>query len=217
MTTKKKPVKKSTKKKPVKKSTKKKPVAKKTPVKMTGPQKRVAIAKDTIKWLGTKAIKMKPGTYFQLPRKAIKNHNHKLDVALATVKTPCQVCALGGMFYSMVRRFDKVPVSICSTMWEKDETYADGVGHADIYIELSKYFPSHQLSLIESAFEKRDMVELGDYDGIEVGFDVDALALEKWPCPTIDRAVNFARKKNATDRLRAIMNNIIENNGAFKP
>ena len=209
----------TTKKKPVKKSTKKKPVAKKTPVKMTGPQKRVAIAKDTIKWLGTKAIKMKPGTYFQLPRKAIKvqSYDDKLDDVLVTVKNPCQVCALGGMFYSMVRRFDKVPVSICNTMWEKGDMYAYGVGHADIYIELSKYFDGHQLSLIESAFETRDMFEVADYDGIEVGFDVDALALEKRPCSTIDRAVNFARKKNATDRLRAIMNNIIENNGAFKP
>jgi hypothetical protein len=203
----------TTKKKPVKKSTKKKPVAKKTPVKMTGPQKRVAIAKDTIKWLGTKAIKMKPGTYFQLPRKAIKVQNGKLDDVLATVEKPCQVCALGSLFYSMVRRFDKVPVSICNTMWEVDDIYAEGVGHADIYIELSKYFPRHQLSLIESAFEKRDMVEVGDYDGIEVEVGMAGLALED----TIDRAIDFARKKNATDRLRAIMNNIIENNGAFKP
>jgi len=62
----------TTKKTPVKKSTKKKSAVKKTPAKTTAAEKRAAIAIDTIKWLGTKAIKMKPGTYFQLPRKAIK-------------------------------------------------------------------------------------------------------------------------------------------------
>jgi hypothetical protein len=205
----------TTKKTPVKKSTKKKSAVKKTPAKTTAAERRVAIAIDTIKWLGTKAIKMKPGTYFQLPRKAIKNlnHNHKLDVALATVKTPCQVCALGGMFYSMVRRFDKVPLSICNTVWEKGDMYADGVGHADIYIELSKYFDGHQLSLIESAFEKRDMVEFDEYDGIEREFVTEGLEISD----LIDWAINFARKKNAADRLRAIMTNIIENKGTFKP
>jgi hypothetical protein len=205
-------------KKVVKKKIVKKPVKKMTAAdKMTAAEKRVAIAKDTIKWLGTKAIKMKPGTYFQFPRKAIKvqNSNRKLNVELKTVKKPCQVCALGGMFYSMVRRFDKVPVSICySTEYEMNTQYAEGVGHADIYTELANYFPSHQLSLIESAFEKRDLVEMEDYDGICKEFDATfGTELDN----VVDRAIAFARKENAVERLRAIMNNIIENNGAFKP
>ena len=209
MTTKKtKPVKKVVKKKIVKKPVKKMTAADK----MTAAEKRVAIAKDTIKWLGTKSIKMKPGTYFQFPHKAIKvrNSDRKLDVALETVKKPCQVCALGGMFYSMVRRFDKVPVRVCNTYYEVNTEYAEGVGHDDIYYELAKYFPGHQLSLIESAFEKRDLIEMEDYKGIEKEFDANVDNV-------VDRAVAFARKENAVERLRAIMNNIIENNGAFKP
>lgn len=203
MTTKKKPTKESV-KKPVKKTIKTKP--------LTATQKRVEIAKDTIKWLDIRKFKMKPGTYFKLPLRAVRvtDTNAKMDVALENVKKPCTVCALGGMFYSMVRKFDKVPVGVGSIEHASilnDRQYLASVDGGSIYDELADYFSRFQLGLIESAFECRDMV---DYDYDSTDFDkANVLVM---------RAIEFGdAEKTPESRMRAIMNNIIKNKGQFRP
>ena len=183
-----------------KKTIKTKPVKR-----LTAAQKRVLIAEDTIAWLNTKAIKAKRGNYFKAPASGIKvkGHDDKLDVALATTKKPCQVCALGGMFYSMVRRFDKVTVGIGDINSRLNGEYFIDVGVAGIFDELGRYFSHHQLAMIESAFETTDMFEWDDYDHIDEA--------------TADKAIKFALKMTPAGRLRKIMNNIIENKGVFEP
>lgn len=175
---------------------------KKTPVKvvkkrLTAAEKRVLIAKDTIKWLKTHALRVRPGTYFLAPIGSLssKSDTDKLDVALGTIEGSCTVCGLGGMFYSMVRRFDKVTVGLSA---------GDQVHGHTIYEQLGKYFSTTQLSLIESAFEVQAMTA-----------NVTMRPNFNWD--EVNRAVDFAWGKEPADRLRKIMNNIINNGGTFRP
>lgn len=175
---------------------------------MTAAEKRVMIAKDTIRWLDAKKIKTKTGTYLKLPYRAIKlkKADDRLDTALKTLNKPCNVCALGGMFYSMVRRFDKVTVEVVAT--DINDKYLSWMESDNIYEELSKYFPRHQLALIESAFEMRGMVDSSVYSYYQFNEKANF---------AMYRAINFSSKKNSGERLRAIMTNIIKNNGVFRP
>ena len=177
-----------------------------TKKKLTAAEKRVAIAEDTIKWLNSRAIKATPGTYFGAPAKGIKvkSHDDKLDVALKKTKEACKVCALGGLFYSMVRRFDKVTVGVGNIDSRLNSDYFLGVDGFGVFEELEKYFPHQQLAAIESAFEQRDMFEYEDHAKMS---DAEMV----W-------SQDFTRgAKTPADRLRAIMNNIIENKGKFRP
>jgi len=185
----------------------------KKPVKsLTAAQKRVLIAKDTIKWLNSNNIEAKSGEYFLAPSMGIKikSLNDKLGAALARTKKSCKVCALGGMFYSMVRRFDKVTVGRGDITNRCLGDYLTFVESSVVFSELGKYFPHHQLAMIESAFEMIDMIDWEDHDHIG-----DA---------EVDRSILFAQKpdysgdgKSPASRLRMIMENVVENNGVFKP
>ena len=181
-------------------------IKKATTKKLTAAEKRVAIAEDTIKWLNSRAIKATTGTYFGAPAKGIKvkSHDDKLDLALEKTKGTCRVCALGGMFYSMVRRFDKVTVGIGNIDSQLSSDYFLGVDGFSVFDELEKYFSHQQLAAIESAFEQRDMFEYEDHAKMS---DAEMV----W-------SQDFTRgAKTPADRLRAIMNNIIENKGKFRP
>jgi len=79
-----------------------------------------------------------------------------------------------------------------------------GVDGFGVFDELEKYFSHQQLAAIESAFEQRDMFEYEDHAKMS---DAEMV----W-------SQDFTRgAKTPADRLRAIMNNIIENKGKFKP
>ena len=181
-------------------------IKKATTKKLTAAEKRVAIAEDTIKWLNSRAIKATTGTYFGAPAKGIKvkSYDDKLDLALEKTKGTCRVCALGGMFYSMVRRFDEVTVGIGNIDSQPSSDYFLGVDGFSVFDELEKYFSHQQLAAIESAFEQRDMFEYEDHAKMS---DAEMV----W-------SQDFTRgAKTPADRLRAIMNNIIENKGKFRP
>jgi hypothetical protein len=73
-----------------------------------------------------------------------------------------------------------------------------GVDGFGVFDELEKYFSHQQLAAIESAFEQRDMFEYEDHAKMS---DAEMV----W-------SQDFTRgAKTPADRLRAIMNNIIEN------
>jgi hypothetical protein len=173
---------------------------------------RILIAKDTLKWLAAKKLKLAPGTYFNLPNKSVptnnskKDLNRKLDKVLETVSKPCDVCALGGMFYSMVRRYDGVKLYEGNTEYASgpngSEVYVSSVTGSIVYDRLKKYFSAQQLGLIETAFEETIM-------GNCVNNDNDYYRLE-------DARV-FAYNKPSATRLKMIMENIIKNKGEFNP
>lgn len=160
-------------------------------------QQRVTIAKDVISELRSGRFRASSGLYFEASGfKA----DDALDYAepedeLSDVLTrvdKCNVCALGAVFVCGVQRADNLTVQ-----------GAGGYQQKDMHEYLSRFFSVSQLHLIETAFEKGEVGSRGDVETEE------AVA-----------AVGFWRNlttPNPENRMLAIMENIIRNNGKFKP
>lgn len=102
---------------------------------LSEPAKRVAIARDTIEQLAAMKITAKTGVYVQ-------------PLTLEDGEAgPCYVCALGGMFLSMIR------------LSGSDIEGINGVG---IHSSLGAYFQDDDLDNIEEAFEERWMAPYPD-------------------------------------------------------
>ena len=70
------------------------------------------------------------------------------------------------------------------------------IEHSTVISYLKKYFTVPQLNLIEIAFEQTEIFKH----------------------PLKSKAIKFGEQyKHPKSRLRAILNNILENNGVFKP
>ena len=101
----------------------------------------------------------------------------------------CQVCAMGAMFVAHIARFDAVD--------DLQVAAVERGGGSTICDTLGGYFSVTQLRMIEAAFELRSYW-LGNDDTI--------------------RCCEFGRQfKNKRDRLVAILQNVIDHGGKFKP
>jgi hypothetical protein len=165
--------------------------------KSTPAEKRVLIAKDVISGLKKKKLISTPGCWVS------NNANYgdlfdmdkvDPDTELKTIldKIPsCNVCALGGIFVSTVKRFDKLKC--------KDEFAMPDI--ADFLPYLKKFFSEKQLNLIECAYE---IGEGWAYDDGESKSMRNARAFGE----------SFG---DSTERMVAIMKNIVKNDGLFVP
>jgi hypothetical protein len=196
-------------------------------------QKRVLIAKDVIAQIKAKKIKPESGTFVQVEKvkgfmssseadKRTGSWNYAMNrlsdsegsdadvrqLYLDNTLQQCSCCALGGMFMSC-------------TLYNNNTTIEDlehaGNDISQVLLEetgeklsngLNKFFSVEQLKLIEQTFE-------GDNGAVLSGMDDDT-------GKTVDefspRAEAFYNKyKKSKDRLVAIMQNIVKNNGTFKP
>lgn len=172
-------------------------------------EKRVAIAKDVLRQIDDKRIHVKQDMYFELGR-VPKEVEDKLDKFLEN-SPPCTVCALGACFASMVILGDRVSISSVVSLRYYDGKYipTERLDDTRFRIMLRRAFTSTQISLIESAFEKFNAYDM-DGNGFKIG--------EGNYGPSYDRAIEFGHKiKSNRKRLIAIMENIIENKGTFKP
>lgn len=175
---------------------------------MTKVQRRkiVAIAKDVLAQM--KFLRVSRGTYYlemtsdvedileQNRGRSLKN----LMPRLLTPKKPCEVCARGAMFLSYVNLYNnvRVPTEV-GTVWNGLADMASEK-HAEEINPLAGIVEPTQLGLIETAFECDDQFGFGNRDD-------DVIA-----------AVRFGhRYTDARHRLRAIMRNIIKNDGEFVP
>jgi hypothetical protein len=168
-------------------------------------EQRIAIARDTIIQVLTKQYTVAQGFYFQVSRKnpRVRNGADLQKLLTGPDPIPCHVCARGAMFASAVRMGNGVYVS------HSDYTELSGKGKV---VEMSPGSPAfrqkeevpfslYQRKLIECAFE-RD----GDFAGWIVSPEDTCAALD------------FGDKYSSeSQRLVAIMQNLIENNGEFKP
>lgn len=163
----------------------------KTLKKMTAAQKRVAIAKDVIAGLNDESLIAETGVYLHLIPKtglvgALSSPRKRFDVILCKNVKACEVCGLGAIFVSAVKRFDEITVAGIGRV---DQNYVFPPGKEGDKLDvwageyLSKFFLVDQILLIESYFET------------------------KWQKTIV----------NSTDRMIAIMKNIIKNRGTFKP
>lgn len=177
--------------------------------KATLAQKRVIIAKDVLASLKAGRYRAKPGGYFYSPSTDVyfiaeKPLNTKLDKIFQNMPT-CYVCALGACFVSAVKKFDGLTVGDVTSCGHYSHSYYSGrTSDLDerktMTEKLSDFFETSQLDMIETAFEGIYLGDYGDYGDV--------------------RAYNFyhrRRSMNSDDRLKAIMQNIVDNNGTFVP
>jgi hypothetical protein len=172
----------------------------------TAAQKRVLIAKDVIAQIKAKRLKARTGTWVNPVFRDGRDMDafEKFDEKTSSVrelflekKIPaCECCALGAMFMSCTLYNNKTTVAdlLDETMdfelivRSKNNSFSNG---------LTQFFPKPQLKLIEAAFE-------GEYGAFQ---DVCNDKTDLW----------YDTLPNDTKRLIAIMQNIIKNNGTFKP
>ncbi len=181
-----------------------------------GPKLRVAVAKDVIKYLSTKRFVAKHNFYIKseelddLLGSPTSVWDSKLQTYVTTpeAKAPvcvpkkCQVCGIGSMFLGLV--------GIANTITAKEL----GSTHADYnmieYLEKQAGFTEEQMRLVELYFEGKKLPSSYAFDFPSTS------AVKKWRKAAV-KASRSTIQKNPEKILRAILNNIIRNNGTFKP
>lgn len=156
---------------------------------------RVAIAKDVLARLDQMFIQT--GRYIAVVNNRFRvSPGQELQPIVDQLEANCRVCALGGMLLSFIRLFDKIKSD------DIESNLFNCATPTEVYEPLSEVFEDEQLVLIEAAFEKRDGLP-SMYNYTE-GF--------------LRPAVKFGYQyDDPKDRLKAIMENIVENDGEFKP
>jgi len=168
--------------------------------KATKAQKRIMIAKDVLAQIKAKRYFPESGEWVKpLWSSDQKSIDIKLDPN-SSVKdafkskaiNSCQVCALGGLFMSCTNLNNNTTVGDLT----KESYIGDLVADDDkISNGLNRIFTQKQLILIESYFEGSQGYFKGD--------DVKTFV--------------FLETYNDDERLKMITQNIIDNNGTFKP
>lgn len=174
--------------------------------KMMPTQQRVTIARDVLRLLEAEEIIAKSSTYMDLGRRiedkdiwansgywtGTKAEGVELHQLIESAPT-CQVCGIGACFVAAVRRADKCKSSDMS-----------GPGDDDFMREyLGQWFDEGQIELIETAFEMDSSFYNQPRDRKN---DVAFYAQE------------FGKGfKKDGDRLAAIFENVVKNDGKFVP
>jgi hypothetical protein len=180
-------------------------------------EKAVLVAKDALEQLNAKVLRVASGNhYVNLVHELMTNEHSDFKTCDAREeilkgKVTCDVCARGGLFISTVLFRDEM------NLWEADGAdfrYTDTTNRV-VRLDGTGYmediFSKEQQALIESAFE-----------GSEYGraHTTPEKINDAWEFRrTVRNAymkTNFAESSD-TFMFKAICNNIIENNGTFKP
>lgn len=162
--------------------------------------KRVAIAKDVLAQLAARKYRATCGTYVDgLDVSQNVADDVQLQEIVAGQQESCDVCGIGSVFLSAVRLGDNLKVG--DALYDRD--YDANFDESVMADKVREYFEPAQLALIETAFERSRI-------GMSEDWHEDDDAME--------RALKFgSRYRSDTARLKAIMENIVENKGVFKP
>lgn len=175
--------------------------------KLTKGQKRVAVAQDVIASLKSGQIKAIQGTWAEpLRRENFVPEDKEVEFCEVLNKTKCKCCGLGALFVEAVKRFDKFKSVVA-------------VDDYDIYHYLKKIFSEEQLDMIECSFECGDGVNKeGSFKDAIPSISSYGEYCYEYNSKTYDRCVRFGKTfKTPRLRMTAIMQNIVNNNGTFKP
>lgn len=184
-------------------------------MRVSNTQRRIAIAKDVLKQIRLKTIRPKAGHYIKAKLTFAPKGDEDIQALLQDGKIKkCEACALGSAFLSYARLYDNVKLggyeSALGARYEYDAASRWGAtpalsGQRPTAV-LSPVFGLRQMEVIEYAFESRSSAlswPLSDGDAPQVD---------------LARAVAFGKKyRTDTQRLVAIMKNIVRNKGTFKP
>jgi hypothetical protein len=176
---------------------------------------RVQIAKDVIAQLDDKRAIASPGAYLKFIDNIFMPEDRRTELQDVIKDKRCEVCAVGALFVSAIDQYDNYNVENCKN------TYGGliiGVYGFSMFSYLKKYFSAIQLSMIESAFEG---VSTSTAISNDIKYDEygEPSSESKALMAKIDMAVDSYEASifPAEGRMRAIMNNIINNNGMFIP
>lgn len=178
---------------------------------LTPAQKRVAIAKDVIEQVNLKRFIPKNRIYTKIVSK-IEDVENQIQSEFNNIQ--CHCCALGGMFLSDIK------FNNSCTFYELDNK----IFQATEKDRLQQYFSIEQLILIEAAFECWSCEDITSYDNVEEDYVIDqGYGIDLYLSDLnigeedINKAGDFGNKyRDNSERLMAIMNNIIKNKGKFK-
>ena len=158
---------------------------------------RVEIAKDVIETLDAQRMVATPLEYFKLgthTEGALESFEATALSVRRKGKTKCRVCALGATVVCAVGLYDEAPEL------EEDWGYKH-VSNSTMRDVLSRWFSRQQLDLIECAFEM--------CSGFDLGKSSNA---SRETAETFGEGFSHPRA-----RLVAIMQNIVDNKGLFRP
>ena len=185
----------------------------KTKKKLTKTQMRVAVAKDVIAQLKSRKLIAQAGTYCDLGTSIFPEDKDRQVNEVLKDKT-CTVCALGGIFVAQVNRFNDLKVCEVPNLRARFDN--GSCGETTLYDDqirdyIRKVFTPTQMSLIETAFEGRVM--------LDNKMKWDESYYEASPKFQRAEGMYFDGGKNIADKERMIliMQNIIDNNGTFVP
>lgn len=178
--------------------------------------KRVLIAQDVINQLAKKTFEPRRGNFFKFKsysENPIREYNltDSLQKIFLSERLSCHVCALGALMMSTTIFNNKSTVYNLSRDFELlDHRLMKGDPLSN---EMDKFFSKEQLFMIEIAFEKgngrfKDSYSLVHYAGVtlEAAWEI------------FYRCENFTPYgMTSEEAMIKIMQNIIDNNGEFKP
>lgn len=168
---------------------------------LTKAEKRTKIAKDTLKYLDQGRLKPKSDNQYV---QGIFKENIPMKRVLKERKI-CTVCELGGLFYSSIMLENGL-----MSIRDLHEEFCNREGIA--LKRLRKYFTKHQIALIEAAFERTN--DPNTSRNFNISFWMRTIKEDM----IFLKAENFGKKyKSDKKRFRAILENIIDNKGTFKP
>lgn len=162
--------------------------------------KRVWLAQDVLAQLAVKKYEACRLLYIRVHARD-GNMDEQLHETLERDGARCSVCALGGLLCSLARMEDRLSTGrVCEAaeqwLWGK------------LLKRLEGLFEPRQLTLMEGFFEGSDEGYYGELVRKELGLDYGDKGLHE---------VFAERYESSEDRLRAIMENVVANNGEFVP
>lgn len=209
-------------------------ISKRQMEKMKPSERRVVIIRDVLAKLDLKRLIATPGMWldarpevdekakpFITPRKLKRHKNKELTEILPE---HCYGCAMGAIFLSTIDRFDDCKVRDMfdeqSVLDNHDDESSDnsnyGFDFRALKGKLTQFFEESQLQLIEIAFEW-DTID----DHPRGSTDIRQASPEECHATITFSAIVDATRNTGLERferrMRAIMWNIIENRGTFRP
>lgn len=179
----------------------------------------MAIAQDVINSLKRGQLTAANGTWVRVDDCLLTDTEAgtELQSLFKKKEVTCDVCALGACFVSAVKLGNNCKLTEDAKQLDGFEFYdkhengwADDTG---MWKVLSRYFVRSQMALIETAFEMGQGYygNTGDIGDTAIG--VNILGEERYYA-----AVNFGERYGDDEsRMVAIMQNIVDNKGTFKP
>jgi hypothetical protein len=169
---------------------------------LSGPMKRVTIARDVLLQLEAKRLVPSFGNYLRIDEDDFIDALDDDGVREVLAENQCHACGIGSLFVAAVDR-----VNECTVGDMEGE-----LNNSTFMVKyLSEWFERDQLIMIESAFEGHF---ISAHSNSNDSFEDVPPDFQK----SVKRAISFTRRLNtAAGRLRKIMTNIVENRGTFIP